>query len=40
MQAPESVTMLKGVGKGNYWFDTTGFKSLAAYTRRANPWQL
>ena len=28
-----------GVGKGNYWFDTTGFASLPAYTRRSNPWQ-
>jgi len=39
MKAPESVTKLGGVGKGNHWFDTTGFASLPAYTRRSNPWQ-
>lgn len=39
MTAPESVTQLGGVGAGNLWFDTTGFTSLPAFTRRTNPWQ-
>jgi hypothetical protein len=37
MVAPQSVTKLGGVGRGNYWFDTTGFSVLPAFTRRANP---
>ncbi len=37
MVAPESVTKIGEVGKDKYWFDTTGFSTLPAYTRRANP---
>lgn len=39
MLAPVSVRKLGGVGAGAYWFDTTGFNRLPAYTRRSNPWQ-
>ena len=39
MVAPENVTKLGGTGRENYWFDTTGFSVLPAFTRRANPWQ-
>ncbi len=30
---------LGNVGAGNFWFDTSGFLQLPAFTRRANPWQ-
>jgi outer membrane receptor protein involved in Fe transport len=39
MLAPESVDTIGDVGRNGYWFDTTGFKSLPAFTRRANPYQ-
>jgi hypothetical protein len=40
MVAPsETPKTLGNVGAGNYWFDTTGFATLPAFTRRANPWQ-
>jgi hypothetical protein len=40
MIAPtETPKTLGNVGAGNYWFDTTGFATLPAFTRRANPWQ-
>jgi hypothetical protein len=40
MIAPaETPKTLGNVGAGNYWFDTTGFAVLPAFTRRANPWQ-
>jgi hypothetical protein len=39
MVAPEAVTKLGGTGRDTYWFDTTGFSVLPAFTRRANPWQ-
>ena len=37
MIAPESVNVLGETGNNAYWFDTTGFKALPAYTRRTNP---
>jgi len=37
MVAPESVKTIGGVGSSNFWFDTTGFGRLPAYTRRSNP---
>jgi hypothetical protein len=36
---PETPKTLGGVGAGNYWFDTTGFRVQPAFTRRTNPWQ-
>jgi len=40
MIAPADTPKTLGdVGAGNYWFDTTGFAVLPAFTRRANPWQ-
>jgi hypothetical protein len=36
--APASVEQISEVGTGSYWFETTGFAPLPAYTRRANPW--
>lgn len=40
MIAPgETPKTLGNVGAGNFWFDTTGFQRLPAFTRRANPWQ-
>lgn len=39
MLAPESVKKLGEAGRDKYWFDTTGFAVLPAFTRRANPWQ-
>jgi hypothetical protein len=40
MIAPDSTPKTIGdVGAGNFWFDTTGFRTLPAFTRRANPWQ-
>ena len=40
MVAPDSTPETIGeVGAGNFWFDTTGFRTLPAFTRRANPWQ-
>jgi hypothetical protein len=35
-QAPKQIGQ---VGAGNFWFDTTGFAVLPAFTRRQNPWQ-
>jgi hypothetical protein len=35
-QAPKQIG---DVGAGNFWFDTTGFTVLPAFTRRQNPWQ-
>ncbi|NWG13740.1 MAG: hypothetical protein HXY20_09415, partial [Acidobacteria bacterium] len=37
MVAPQSVKKIGGVGSKQYWFDTTGFTTLPAYTRRSNP---
>jgi TonB dependent receptor len=34
--APETIG---DVGAGTFWFDTAGFASLPAFTRRSNPWQ-
>ena len=40
MIAPDAMPKTIGdVGAGNFWFDTTGFRTLPAFTRRANPWQ-
>jgi hypothetical protein len=40
MIAPtETPKTLGSVGAGNFWFDTTGFAQLPAFTRRTNPWQ-
>jgi hypothetical protein len=40
MVAPsETPKTLGNVGAGNFWFDTTGFERLPAFTRRNNPWQ-
>jgi hypothetical protein len=40
MIAPtETPKTLGDVGAGNFWFDTTGFQRLPAFTRRSNPWQ-
>jgi hypothetical protein len=40
MIAPaETPKTVGSVGAGNFWFDTTGFAQLPAFTRRANPWQ-
>jgi hypothetical protein len=39
MVAPENVTKIGGTGREEFWFDTTGFSVLPAFTRRANPWQ-
>ena len=40
MVAPAATPKTVGeVGAGNFWFDTTGFRTLPAFTRRANPWQ-
>ena len=40
MVAPdETPKMIGEVGAGNFWFDTTGFRTLPAFTRRTNPWQ-
>jgi hypothetical protein len=40
MIAPtETPKTLGNVGAGNFWFDTTGFQRLPAFTRRTNPWQ-
>jgi hypothetical protein len=40
MIAPsEMPTTIGEVGAGKFWFDTTGFRTLPAFTRRANPWQ-
>jgi len=36
MEAPKTLGQ---VGAGNYWFDTAGFATLPAFTRRTNPWQ-
>lgn len=37
MIAPDSVKTIGEVGRDAFWFDTTGFSSLPAFTRRANP---
>ena len=40
MIAPDATPKTIGeVGAGNFWFDTTGFRTLPAFTRRTNPWQ-
>jgi hypothetical protein len=40
MVAPSTTPKTIGeVGSGKFWFDTTGFATLPAFTRRANPWQ-
>jgi hypothetical protein len=40
MIAPDTTPMTIGeVGAGKFWFDTTGFRTLPAFTRRQNPWQ-
>ncbi|MDO8834038.1 MAG: TonB-dependent receptor, partial [Vicinamibacterales bacterium] len=39
MLAPDSVTKIGDTGRDGYWFDTTGFVRLPAYTRRTNPVQ-
>ena len=40
MIAPtETPKTIGEVGAGNYWFDTSGFDRLPAFTRRQNPWQ-
>jgi hypothetical protein len=39
MLAPENVKKTGETGRDKYWFDTTGFNVLPAFTRRANPWQ-
>ena len=40
MVAPSETPKAIGeVGAGKFWFDTTGFRTLPAFTRRANPWQ-
>jgi len=40
MIAPtETPKTLGKVGAGNFWFDTTGFATIPAFTRRTNPWQ-
>jgi hypothetical protein len=39
MIAPESVTKIGDVGRDGFWFDTTGFRVLPAFTRRSNPMQ-
>jgi hypothetical protein len=40
MIAPADAPQTLGnVGAGNFWFDTTGFRTLPAFTRRTNPWQ-
>ncbi len=40
MIAPTETPKTTGnVGAGNYWFDTTGFAQLPAFTRRTNTWQ-
>jgi hypothetical protein len=40
MIAPaETPKTVGNVGAGNFWFDTTGFAQLPAFTRRTNPWQ-
>jgi hypothetical protein len=39
MVAPESVRKIGDVGRNGFWFDTTGFSRLPAFTRRSNPLQ-
>lgn len=40
MIAPAGTPKTIGqAGAGNFWFDTAGFQTLPAFTRRANPWQ-
>ncbi len=40
MLAPDAAPNTIGdVGPGKFWFDTSGFATLPAFTRRANPWQ-
>jgi hypothetical protein len=39
MLAPETVTQIGETGPTAFWFDTTGFTRLPAFTRRTNPWQ-
>jgi hypothetical protein len=38
LTAPAAVKKIGRIGTGSYWFETTGFAALPAYTRRANPW--
>ena len=40
MIAPDAAPKTIGeVGAGKFWFDTTGFRTIPAFTRRTNPWQ-
>jgi hypothetical protein len=39
MVAPSEAKMIGEVGAGKYWFDTSAFRTLPAFTRRTNPWQ-
>ena len=40
MIAPaETPKTIGNVGAGNFWFDTTGFATIPAFTRRTDPWQ-
>ena len=40
MLAPDATPNTIGeVGAGKFWFDTAGFTTLPAFTRRANAWQ-
>jgi hypothetical protein len=40
MVAPgDTPETIGDVGAGTYWFNTSGFNTLPAFTRRANPWQ-
>jgi hypothetical protein len=40
MIAPSETPKTIGeVGAGKFWFDATAFRTLTAFTRRANPWQ-
>ena len=40
MIAPDAAPKTIGeVGAGKFWFDTSAFRTIPAFTRRANPWQ-
>ena len=39
MIAPSTPNTIGEVGAGKFWFDTTGFQTIPAFTRRTNPWQ-
>jgi hypothetical protein len=36
--APSPLRQMGQRGTGSYWFKTTGFAALPAFTRRADPW--